>query len=820
MPGFLPCIEIPATTCPPRFRVAASNWIDMRNVGDLPPGLTPPAGVRLRWNCPSVEASGPGRGAFPETFTVLRSEALDPASLFDPAPTVGHEPSLTAPKRLWSDLNPVPGSRCDYAVPGGQCDSAQAILVVTDPASRPVTVSLIGTDGTTRVTGEINPGDRFYFEMPDIRQVAFSTEPKLTIISGLLLSRSLGGDGFEMRRIARIDARAWFNASLVQASERLTTASSRPFLTIGASDWAAMQVWGAAVVKDLDINQTAPANELLALLHAIGRRWEAAALMGWGFLDGEHPVQTKLDEIDRTVLMKGPTKGIFAYQIVAEFPLATGIKAQQSELTFTSSEQMRLLEPARVRLLAPPKMKATLINHVDQTPSGMTPSPRPSEEQPLCTSIWECESHGAGDVVVFTMPMASPSAKTGAPFSPIGTFSNDGAGRPQSFRGLAVVEQRDHDLIIPFYDSDIWLNVAVGDHWDRRLAQGETPHLQPALEYDGRAVPIWRGRTIPSKAISSHSAGTIDIDFDPKSGWQADRLAASEHGEVEVLMRDTAIEPLTAVMQFGPPSPNLDRNWVAEAETTLSQTELFQLRGGILLIGTFIARIISFGRLSGSKTTCTFEAIAKCAGAELYPVLNGFAVATCSEYEGSPRLWISLGTVGILEDRSVTSMSPQFDLPPLEASQLLYVSTRVVLNFKSHKYEGPLSPRVGVPYLHPAPKPPEACFDIRNLAVDYYGRTIVRAEARGCDLMDVTLDGLLAFAAGIIDDSSGMTNAASPGLYGAQRSFDHRILFDAFELLTAQAEGSVNTLGVSYVRSSDARESTPSLHYFPARRVD
>ena len=355
--------------------------------------------------------------------------------------------------------------------------------------------------------------------------------------------------------------------------------------------------------------------------------------------------------------------------------------------------------------------------------------------------------------------------------------------------------------------------------WDRRFNQGETPHQAPVFEYDGHAIPVSQGKTTPPKTVSS-GGGTVDIKFDAKVGWQADRLAASEKGAVEVLLRNPNIQPISAVMTFGPAYLAPGGYWAAEADTALTQTELFQLGDGTLIAGTLIARIIGFSRLNGTKTTCTFEAIARCAGADLYPVVNGVASAICNEAEGSARLWILVGKVGILLDGSVTSMTPEFPLPSLETSQILYFSTRVALTFNGHDYQGPLSPRVAVPYIHPAPESPEACFDVRSLSVDYYGRTLVRAEARGCELLDVSLNASLTFAAGIVQDPSGMTTAASPGLYGAQRSFEHRTLFDAFTHLAAQPEGQVNTLGVCYVRPSDTRESSPSLNYFAARRVD
>ena len=76
----------PRVVCPEAFQVAVSNWINSSNVGDGGPRLPPPAGLRLRWNCPFLSSPTP---AYPTVFEVQRSQPFELAAMFVPSPTVG-----------------------------------------------------------------------------------------------------------------------------------------------------------------------------------------------------------------------------------------------------------------------------------------------------------------------------------------------------------------------------------------------------------------------------------------------------------------------------------------------------------------------------------------------------------------------------------------------------------------------------------------------------------------------------------------------------------------------------------------------------------
>ena len=795
------CKGPPSTECPDRFRVSAAEWIDATNFGDLPCGKHPPAGIRLRWNWSLADAKEP---RYPDRFKVLRAGPVDPKLLLKPRVTCGHQPRMFAPSQLWRPLTRM-GDR-DFVVGDNACASVQAIHVVMSSQAEPVSIALIDVEGRTRLTGELDRDEAFYYEFADLHRVSFSASPHLDGICGISLSAadvSHAEVPLEFHEIASINARACLEESLEVVSERMTAAGHPPFLSISDEDWSEIHASWKGVVEAIDRAKPFPALKLNYVELALAHRWEIAALIGWGFLDGEHVANPDLDEIDADKMLTAPSGKVYAYQIVAEFE--KGVAPVCSDIAFTITRLMGALTEATVSSRTAPRTRLELVNKFDKSVPA-------SNKHTVCSSSWDLKTCAPYAERVFTTPRAKSSQIK--MFEEVGEFSTNDALAPVTFSGLRRIEHRDHVFNVPSYDSDIWLLLAVGDSWDRRISQAATRPIQPDFEYSGLCLPILGGRCDPKQGTA-----TVDLDMDPL--WRADELAKYySKGKIELLLKDPGTEPLTAVVTLFAPSPARNGNWSADIETSLAPEELSPFVNGTLALDGFQARIIGLNPGRRGRFRCDFEAAAVCAGAVLYNAGSDGVKARLSEAADSGRLWGVVGEIPLLEDGSPKTRTAYVELPKLKTSMVLYFSSRLSFTFEVGVYRGPLTPRHGIPYVHPEPKPPGVCVAIETLGTDYYGRVLVRAEVPRCELFSPELAVAIDVAAGSVEDKSAFRQNAADGIFGAQLPLAHRTVFDGFELLSRQPEGSVNTLGVRYVRTSDGRESMPDLRQFSKRRTD
>ncbi len=815
MTGLPLCETQPRKQFPERFRASASEWIDQSNFGDLPGGKLPPAGIRLRWNWPLPADGAPsanGAPAFPDRFAILRYGPINPVNLMHPQATVGHKPRMFAPKPLWKDLLRA-GDR-DFVVGEDPCASAQAIQILMAPNAQRVSIALIDTAGETRLTGELMADDALYYELGDIHRVVFSAPPRVTTIQGLSLSADDAGAvdlGFE--RIATLDARAWLNASLAEVSDRMASDALPPFVTIKELEWQELQQRGRDVISAIDAGLPPGAMDLNYLQLGIAMRWEVASLVGWGFLDGEHVAAPRFDSIVSGEMLTPAASGVFAYQIVAEFEANDQWK-QRSDIALTLARPMPALTGAVVVPLAPPQTVGELVNQIDQITPGKLPAPTSPVDRTYCRSSWEITARAPYAERVFTSPRVSDSQIISERVEESGEFSADGARRPAMFRGMDRVEMRDHAFLVPFYDSDIWLTLATGDYWDRRIAQPPTPPIQPEFAYQGRCIALSGGSCNPARGVAELSLDTV-----ANPGWTADRLATLGRATIELLVKDPDSEELLANVLLFAASPAKGGCWSAVIETDLSTDDLAPFVGGTLVVQGFRGRILGLAPEQQRRFRCVFESIAVCARAPLYGAGPNGVDAQLSEAEGSNRVWSVAGNIPLLPDGSPTSTTGTIELPKLETSMLIYCSTRLSFTFEGRIHRGPLTPRVAIPYLHPAPKAPDLCLDIRVLAVDYYGRAVIRAEASECERFDPSFAVSVLAASGIVTSPGEFAGAASKGLYGPQVPLRHKVVFDAFEVLGQRPDGAVDTLGLRYVRGSDVRESEPQLQSFGNRRT-
>ncbi len=813
---FLPCDPPQIIACSERFCVSASQWIDATNFGYMPHGMQPPAGIRLRWNCPLNPTANPdGKAIYPDRFIVLRSESLPPEMLLDPLPNVGHLPRMLAPRPLWNSL--VRSNPREFVVAGGKCKGAQAVRIEMSPhGSHPVSIALIDTGGRVQLTGELVPGDSFYYEIADLHRVSFSAPPRLKTIEGLsLLAEDINKIDLPFRKIAEIDARAWLGASFQEIGERMTANGQPPFVTITKEDWSELQQRANVLVDAIDKGAPIPMHDQTYVELALASRWETAVLAGTGFFDGEHISTPKLDSITASVMLSWSSNDeVFGYQIVAQFDGED--LAVHSDAAFARAQMMDQLPEANVSQISMPRTRLVQVNQIDQTGNGETPKPNDPVPRAICSTSWLIETDAPYAEIVFTTPQATKSQITGDDYQDPSEFRTNAGAIAPWFRGFRRFERRDHSFNVPYYDSKIWLALAVGDCWDRRIDQDPTSRVQPQIDYEGLCLELTSGSCKPPH---DNKDGIAELVLKADSVWTADLLATHAHGRIEFLIKNPVVELQMANVKLFSPTLAPDGNWRAEFESNLDKDLLSRLVGGTLAIDGFKARILGIGPANHGRYRCDFEAVAQCAGAELYKVGPSGIAARLYEEDGADRVWDVAGSTPLQTDGTPLSFTHSVKLPVLDTSMTLYFATRLAFDFDGGSYRGPTTARISVPYLHPAPDPPKQCVAIETLATDYYGRTLIRVATTECDQFDPTLEATLELAEGLVDDKT-FSETSSSGHFGPQSPFYHRVLFDGFDLLSLQPEGRIMTLGLRYYRTSDGRESLPFLSHFPKRRTD
>ena len=103
--------------------------------------------------------------------------------------------------------------------------------------------------------------------------------------------------GIPFEAIATIDAERWVEETLAVVSERITTRGGVPHVSLDAGSWAAVQAAGNAIRGAQNAEVALPDAAVDTVKFAGAVRWEAATLMGWGFIDGEHPAAPVVDQI-------------------------------------------------------------------------------------------------------------------------------------------------------------------------------------------------------------------------------------------------------------------------------------------------------------------------------------------------------------------------------------------------------------------------------------------------------------------------------------------------------------------------------------------
>jgi hypothetical protein len=809
------CNEPNLQRCQPKLRLQASAWIDAHNFGPSPIGTAPPAGIRLRWNFPFLAGPVANRDGQPIRYFVERAGPLSSEDMYEFAPRVGHASRSPTPASMWRKLDRA--DQLTFRAIGNDCQGVDAVSFNV-PANAPRgTVTLIDVNGSAQIIAEIEPGDDFHFEWAGLKLVCFSIDMGVREVIGFDPSALSDGIQFEFNAIAEIDAAVWTKLALDQAAERVTNAADAQFLSVTPPDWDEFTAIGRTIDDAFALGIDVPEGAVAGLSLVTATRFESAALIGCGFIDGEHASAVSLDNLIGPFLTR-PDNEIYVYRVTALLRTQEGRSTTvQSDYAFTRTNLAEQMTPARHTIVSTPVARAELINAVRPGPTLQRPEKIADPSvRVTCTGQWELVSDLPAVACVATHPVADDSVITGKTFDDAGTFLTGLNSGPRLVRGNSLVERREHRFDIPYFDSDVGCEVEALDFWDRTLPSESASMIQPLIDYQGLAPSL---QTATCHAPSALKGSEVDLTLEQMPSWTADLLATYAKAEIVLMMRDPTRTPAEAEVKIGPASPTSDGQWSAEIQSDLTQGELDLYVGGTLAVGPLQARVLGMGPIHKRVARCTFEVQTSCAGADLYDYSPGWLAAHLSEDRQAKRLWKPLaGTIALLATGAPARISISTDLPQLEASATLYFATQLEFSFEGKVYQSSISAPVPAPYMHPAPPSPTACFAVQQLASDFYGREMVRLKVSHCHPLESRYATRLAVAAGEVAPDT-FRKDRSQGMFGTQISFDGT-LFEVFSRLSTIVEGDRFTVGIANVRTADDRESLPALGSATLRRIE
>jgi len=716
---------------------------------------------------------------------------------------------------MWRKLDRA--DQLTFRVLGDDCRGVDAVSFSVPAHAPRGTVTLIDVNGAAQIIAEIEPGDDFHFEWAGLKLVCFSIDMGVRDVIGF--DAAALGDGVTLgfNIIAELDAAVWTKLALDQAAERVTNPAGAQFLSVGPQDWDELTATGRTIDDAFASGIDVPEGAVAGLTLVTATRFEAAALIGCGFVDGEHAPAVSLDNLTGPFLTTSDDE-IYVYRVTAVLRAQEGtLTTVRSDYAFTRIIPAEQLTPARSTVVSTPVAWAELINAV---------RPGPTPDQPekfadpsmrvICTGQWELVSDLPSVACVATHPVADDSIITGQTFDDGGTFLTGLNSGPRLVRSNSVVERRELRFDIPYFDCDVGCEVEALDSWDRTYPSGPADMMQPLIDYQGLAPPL---QTATCHAPAALKGGWVDLTLDQTLPWTADPLAAYAKAEIVLMMRVPTRKPEEADVEIGAASPTSEGQWAADVQSDLAQSELDLYVGGTLAVGPLQARVLGMGPVHNRVARCMFEVPTSCSGADLYDCSTGWVPAHLSEDRQAKRLWKSLSDrIAVLATGAPSRMSISTDLPELDASATLYFATQLEFSFEGRVYQSPISVPVPAPYLHPAPPSPTACLAIQQLTSDFYGREMVRLKVSHCHPLEERYATRLTVAAGKVATDA-FQKDRSEGIFGTQSSFDGT-MFEAFSCLATVVEGDSFTVGISSVRTEDGRESLPALHNATLRRIE
>ena len=233
---------------------------------------------------------------------------------------------------------------------------------------------------------------------------------------------------------------------------------------------------------------------------------------------------------------------MFAYQIEAVLPGDASEINRFSNFFFAAASTMPALSQAGVRLNGRPMIEATLLNKVSQgdRPDNPHVDANEPEDQTFCHVEYGLSTSNIFNEVLLTTPLASDSAVTGEKCASIGSFRSNRPDAPLRYDRLVRIDTRSYRHNVPFYDSQVWLQVGVADTWDRTIEDWNSAAVTPEIIYRGKCAPL-------ELATCNGTDRTVSLKLSTATSWRADRLARGWKDE----------DRPDGVLRFlGNPSPN------------------------------------------------------------------------------------------------------------------------------------------------------------------------------------------------------------------------------------------------------------------------
>jgi hypothetical protein len=115
------------------------------------------------------------------------------------------------------------------------------------------------------------------------------------------------------------------------------------------------------------------------------------------------------------------------------------------------------------------------------------------EDQTFCHVEYGLSTSNIFNEVLLTTPLASDSAVTGEKYASIGTFRSNGHDAPLRYDRLVRIDTRSYRYNVPFYDSQVWLQVGVADTWDRTIEDSNSAAVTPEISFYSLANGLGRG---------------------------------------------------------------------------------------------------------------------------------------------------------------------------------------------------------------------------------------------------------------------------------------------------------------------------------------
>lgn len=816
MSALVLCTEPTSTiACKPKFRLAASGWIDPDNYGGSNAARVP-SGVRLRWNVPSLRQDPP---VYPSRFHVMRSKAPLTVPIFAPEPKVGRKPRVFAPEMFWVDARSLSGTNDAYLLNDGDdtCNGAAAVYFELDAGASSVMVSLHNVVGKLLASAMVSGGDSFYAEFPELGAIHFSDTPGLTRRPKRLVLPFFYEVPMEL--IGDLDARAYLTSTLDEVGLRYATAGGTPFNSLDDASWEQVVLSGRAVAASIDAGSPAPEKSLQGIEAAAGLSWEVAALIGWGFLDGEHPADPP--PFDKLAgMLPAPSNDVYAYQIVAIDN--SGKELDRSSFFFARVSSLDVLQEPSARLASEPTVRLQIVNVVDKGPTDDSPiiHPVPQDEEAYVDSAYNFLHSTAADTVEVT-PFAGPSEITGDTFTPFDRYVFADAAGPVQFEKLEAKREIKLDYSVPYVDSAVWVEACAADQWDRRSTTLKTPEVSPEFKYSDDCLPPVKASYVPP--------GQVTVEFEDDGKWRADRITAfsKSKGTIDVKMKHPDVDAAIVAVRIGPAFVHEGSVWATNVSGWNDVSLEQRLIGGSLMVADLNFKIVGFAH-RGADVSCLFEVPAACASGMIYSLdSDGRVAATLREAEDSPFLWVPAGSLDIRSDGSPAAYACNIDLLAvarqnqidLSFSRALFFAARLSIFWGGSRLEGPQSHSVPLAYIAAKPDVPTVNLAVSQIGVDYYDRAIVRAKADASKYFDRGLNVKVSFMNGEIpkDKEDDFSTACTAGLFGPQEPFLRQTVFQAFTGLSSISDGAPTTLGVSAVRPQDGMDSEYLLRLFFAR---